>query len=154
MHTKKYSLKSQLMWRKLHHHEKTSQTISIWIYVNFIVCIQLYNFLKDLNVYKYKYITVIFNCDGITLFFRNKILNNCIRCIWINATYIIPIFVAPHCDVAVPLYQHCFILKVSFYGVSYLKNLLSASMNLSCGLLLYYFCGCYLTYFWPLSMAY
>ena len=52
--------------------------------------------------------------------FSNNILNACIRCIWFNATYSIPNFSSPHCNMIVPLVQHYVISNGPLYGISYL----------------------------------
>ena len=53
--------------------------------------------------------------------FRNSILNLYIRCIWFNAKYIMPIFIAQHCNMTVPLVQHIVIPNDPLYGALYLK---------------------------------
>ena len=61
----------------------------------------------------------------------NNVFNVCIRCIWFNATYIMPNIILPHCNLTVPLVQHCIISNTLLYGVSYLKAALLVRMNLS-----------------------
>ena len=102
--------------------------------------IQLYFFpgFKYTYIYIQNYITCIFECDVVTLFSRNNIPNfhiiyiyGLIGCI----SYLF--FVAPYCNVTVPLFQHCVISNGPLYGVSYLKSVILLIMTLSPALYLW-----------------
>ena len=65
------------------------------------------------------------------IFFNVNIFSTFIRYIWLKSMYIMPIFITPHCNVTMPLVQHCVITNVLLYGVSYLYTELLVSMTLS-----------------------
>ena len=54
------------------------------------------------------------------IFFNVNIFNFCIRCMWLNMTSIMPNSVGPHCNMIVPLVQHCVIKNGPLDRVSYL----------------------------------
>ena len=103
----------------------------ILIYVNVPIHIWLLYFVPVFNIRielcNWHFPNVTFS----TIIFWIIIFNICIKFIWINTAYIILFFVAPYCNVTVPLFQHCVIKNGPLCGVSYLYAAWLSIMTLS-----------------------
>ena len=98
--------------------------------LNSPVSIQLYTLYPKLNIGSEVYNWWLY-VDIIRHIFWTKIFNLSTIFIWLNATYIITIFVTPNYNETVPLVQHCVIKNGTVYGVSYFFAVCSVSITLS-----------------------